>query len=228
MLLSGMLWPTTAIVVSAWTVVSFNGQMTHCPSFLLAGGTEASKDNHAVIYMLNAESPCCPVIEGQQWVLSSPCVCLPCSPNWSLICSLFLQLVKGNTFAGTAFFSYGAFWMAFFVLKYITATSKAMASPAFVSTYLVGQTLIDCLWGVFTFGFFIPTLRKNGCLMTVFGTLWVTFFLLAGGVWNKQCSQAAGYVGFVCGASAIYTAFAEIWHESLGIMMPGLRPVRFI
>eukprot|EP00878_Enallax_costatus_P000333 GHUV01000410.1.p1 GENE.GHUV01000410.1~~GHUV01000410.1.p1 ORF type:complete len:229 (+),score=47.32 GHUV01000410.1:148-834(+) len=143
------------------------------------------------------------------------------------------ELIKGNTFAGTAFFSYGAFWMAFFVVKYITATAKAAALasntlPAFVGTFAVGQTLIHCLWGVFTFGFFIPTLRKNGCLMTVFGTLFVTFFLLAGGVWSKPCSQAAGYVGFMCGCSAIYTAFAEIYHESLGIMLPGLRPVRFI
>jgi hypothetical protein len=143
------------------------------------------------------------------------------------------ELIKGNTFAGTAFFSYGAFWMAFFVLKYITAASKAAAlasnaAPAFGASYAVGQTLVNCLWGVFTFGFFIPTLRKNGCLMTIFGTLFITFFLLAGGVWNKACGQAAGYVGFVCGCSAIYTAFAEIYHESLGIMLPGLRPVRFI
>lgn len=64
--------------------------------------------------------------------------------------------------------------------------------------------------------------------MTVFGTLTITFFLLAGAQWSKPCGTAAGYVGLVCGASAIYTAFAEIWHENLGIMAPGLRPVRFI
>jgi hypothetical protein len=118
----------------------------------------------------------------------------------------------------------------------------------------------------------VPTLRKNSALMTVFGTLTVTFFLLAGGQWSATCMQAAGYVGFVCGCSAIYTggdegwqdcvaahrtctrrcstgqalqrrahslpcctlltpaatAFAEIYEESLGISMPGLRPVRFI
>jgi hypothetical protein len=34
-----------------------------------------------------------------------------------------LQLIKGNTFAGTAFSCYGAFWMAFFVTKYIVKTS---------------------------------------------------------------------------------------------------------
>jgi succinate-acetate transporter protein len=40
--------------------------------------------------------------------------------------------------------------------------------------------------------------------------------------------QVAGYVGLVCGCSAIYTALAEVWEEGLGIRMPGLAPVRFI
>jgi succinate-acetate transporter protein len=65
-------------------------------------------------------------------------------------------------------------------------------------------------------------------LSAVFSTLTITFWLLAGGVWSPPCNHAAGYVGLFCGASAIYTAFAELWHENLGIMMPGLRPVRFI
>lgn len=139
------------------------------------------------------------------------------------------QLVKGNTFAGTAFFSYGAFWMAFFVMKYLIKTTAALGGTAAYSGHFqVGETLIMALWGVFTSLFFVPTLRKNGCLMFVFGSLTATFFLLAGGQWSKPCLTAAGYVGFVCGCSAIYTAFAEIWQESLGFNMPGLRPVRFI
>lgn len=143
------------------------------------------------------------------------------------------QLIKGNTFAGTAFFSYGAFWMAFFTMNMLVRTSPAAASGTAVflassKGWKVGQTLIDCLWGLFTAGFFVPTLRKNGCLMTVFGSLVATFFLLAGGNWSVACNTAAGYVGVFCGGSAIYTAFAEIWHENLGVMAPGLRPVRFI
>lgn len=135
-----------------------------------------------------------------------------------------LELIKGNTFAGTAFFSYGAFWMAFFLGKLLAAQKLAAAS----SEFKVAETLFLCLWGVFTTLFFIPTLRKNLCLMTVFGSLATTFFLLAGGVWSTRCNMAAGYVGFVCGCSAIYTAFAEIWEENLKINMPGLRPVAFI
>lgn len=123
-------------------------------------------------------------------------------------------MVKGNTFAATAFFSYGAFWMAWYVAQFVvkTAAVAGTAVPAFsgAKTFPIGETLIMVLWGVFTFLFWIPTLRKNGCLCTVFGTLWVTFLLLAGGQWSAACGQAAGYIGFVCGCSAIYTAFAEV------------------
>jgi hypothetical protein len=119
--------------------------------------------------------------------------------------------------------------MAFFVMKYLIKTSVALGAAATYSGHFqVGETLIMVLWGIFTTLFFVPTLRKNTCLMFVFGSLSLTFFLLAGGQWSKPCLKAAGYVGFVCGSSAIYTAFAEIWQESLGFNMPGLRPVRFI
>lgn len=118
----------------------------------------------------------------------------------------------------------GSFWVAFFVSKFISTGPNALFKAAFG----VGETLIMAWWALFTFGFFVATLRKNGCLMTVFGSLTLTFALLAGGQWNARCLKAAGYVGVFCGSSAIYTAFAEIWHENLGIMAPGLRPVRFI
>jgi succinate-acetate transporter protein len=139
-----------------------------------------------------------------------------------------LQLIKGNTFAGTAFFSYGSFWVAFFISKFISTTPAGTGVPAFKGAFGVGETLIMAWWAVFTFCFFLCTLRKNGCLMTVFGTLTLTFALLAGGQWSTACLKGAGYVGWICGLSAIYTAFAEIWHENLGFMAPGLRPVRYL
>lgn len=33
--------------------------------------------------------------------------------------------------------------------------------------FKIGQTFMLALWGLFTFGFFILTLRKNKCLITV-------------------------------------------------------------
>ena len=76
---------------------------------------------------------------------------------------VLLQLIKGNTFGGTAFASYGAFWMGWFLLEYLSITNKAMF-PGVQS----GKSLWCGLWAVLTFGFFIVTCRKNGCLMTIF------------------------------------------------------------
>lgn len=62
----------------------------------------------------------------------------------------------------------------------------------------------------------------------VFGSLALTLWLLAGGVYSHAVNHAAGYVGAFCGLSAIYTAFAEIYLETLGVRAPGLAPVKLI
>ncbi|KXZ41940.1 hypothetical protein GPECTOR_239g570 [Gonium pectorale] len=134
-----------------------------------------------------------------------------------------LELIKGNTFGGTAFASYGAFWMGWFLLEYLTVTH-----PTAYHTAHTGKTLWCGLWAVLTFGFFIVTLRKNGCLMTIFSTLVITFALLAGGMWDERCERAAGYLGFFCGSSAIYAALAFLAHEELGFVLPGVAPVNYI
>lgn len=84
------------------------------------------------------------------------------------------------------------------------------------------------LWGTFTLMCFVVTLRKNHCLMFIFGSLVITFYLLAAGVKYPDAGKAGGYMGFLCGSSAIYTAFAEIYEDALGIHMPGLKPVAYI
>ncbi|EFJ47526.1 hypothetical protein VOLCADRAFT_105087 [Volvox carteri f. nagariensis] len=134
-----------------------------------------------------------------------------------------LELIKGNTFGGTAFASYGAFWMGWFLLELLMKQY-----PSVYKTALTGKTLWCGLWAFLTAGFFVVTLRKNGCLMTIFSTLVITFSLLAGGVWNENCELAAGYFGFFCGASAIYAAFAFLYKIELGIVLPGARPVAYI
>ncbi|GIL76413.1 hypothetical protein Vretifemale_5992 [Volvox reticuliferus] len=134
-----------------------------------------------------------------------------------------LELIKGNTFGGTAFCSYGAFWMGWFLLEFLSHQDSVMYPIA-----LVGKTLWCALWAVLTAGFFVATLRKNGCLMTIFSSLVLTFALLAGGVWDAICERAAGYIGFFCGASAIYAAFVFLYERELGILLPGVRPVNWL
>ncbi|GIL45121.1 hypothetical protein Vafri_2045 [Volvox africanus] len=131
-----------------------------------------------------------------------------------------LELIGGNTFGGTAFCSYGAFWMGWFLLEFVSHQDADNYPPA-----RVGKTLWCALWALLTGGLFVATLRKNGCLMTIFSSLVVTFILLAGGEWSDKCHQAAGYIGFFCGASAIYAAFAFLYEKELGILLPGARPL---
>jgi succinate-acetate transporter protein len=48
----------------------------------------------------------------------------------------------------------------------------------------------------------------------VFASLFLTFFLLAGANYSSGVRTAAGYMGLLCGGSAIYTGFAilfQVW-----------------
>ncbi|KIZ05843.1 inner membrane protein [Monoraphidium neglectum] len=144
-----------------------------------------------------------------------------------MVAGVLEQLLKGNTFAGSAFFSYGSFWISWAFFQTMTRLHPDLGFTPDAG-FKVGECILRAAWGFLTFGFFVPTLRKNGCLMVVFGSLATTFWLLAGGVYSPTVNHAAGYVGAFCGLSAIYAAFAEIYHESLGVTFPGLKPIRFI
>ena len=66
---------------------------------------------------------------------------------------------------------------------------------------------------------FIGTLRLNGALMAVFGTLWILFFLLAAGFLTNMGTafgQFTGYEGVLCGLTAVYTAIANVLNEVYG------------
>ena len=120
-----------------------------------------------------------------------------------------LEYKRGNTFGMTAFLSYGLFWESFVFILILPATGLASAfSSASISSYLF-------IWGLFTVIMFFGTIRLNGALMLVFGSLFVLFFLLSAGfAWsNKSVLTFAGYEGVLCGLSAIYTSAAEVLNE---------------
>ncbi len=106
-----------------------------------------------------------------------------------------LEYKKGNTFGLTAFTSYGSFWLT-------------LANAHFLGVYLG-------LWGVFTLFMFFGTLKGNRMLQFVFLSLTVLFALLAIGhlVDNEGIVHVAGWIGLVCGASAIYLAMGEVLNE---------------
>ena len=83
--------------------------------------------------------------------------------------------------------------------------------PAAMTAYLA-------LWGVFTLGMFIGTLKLGKALRFVFGSLTLLFFLLAiaDGTGITLIKVIAGYEGIICGLSAMYTSLAIILNEVYG------------
>ncbi|MBI4806344.1 MAG: acetate uptake transporter [Desulfovibrio sp.] len=123
-----------------------------------------------------------------------------------------LEYKKGNTFAYTAFVSYGMFWLTLVFL--IVAPKWGITPPtehAFMGWYLF-------VWGVFTLFMFIGTLNKGPVLKFIFGSLTVLFFLLAVRDWtgSQLVGTIAGWEGIVCGASAFYLGVAEVLEEARG------------
>jgi uncharacterized protein len=120
-----------------------------------------------------------------------------------------LEYKRGNTFATTAFTSYGAFWLTLVGLLLAPRWGWADATPpVFMGWYLF-------LWGLFTLGMFFGTWRGNRGLQVVFSSLTVLFFLLAARDWTGSAlvGHIAGWEGIGCGLSAIYLAMAEVLNE---------------
>jgi succinate-acetate transporter protein len=116
---------------------------------------------------------------------------------------------QNQTFGATAFLSYGLFWLSFVALNLFPMMGLTpIASPAAVGVYLI-------LWGVFTAGMSMATIKKNIALQTVFVSLTILFFLLAISDFTGSTilRRVAGYEGLFCGASAVYLAFAEIIND---------------
>ena len=122
------------------------------------------------------------------------------------------ELRIGNTFGGTAFTAYGFFWWSL-CLIWINPFKPVINSADKVS---MGFYLL--LWGIFTLFMFIGTLSHNRITQIVFLSLATLFFLLAIGDFtgNHGITVFAGYVGIFCGASAIYSALAQIVNGELG------------
>ena len=124
-----------------------------------------------------------------------------------------MEWKKGNTFAATAFISYGFFWLSLVALL-VMPNLGWFTGPA-------GNTMpcFLALWGVFTAVMFLGTIRLSGALMFVFGSLALLFFLLAYGDYSHASDgfhHATGVEGIICGASAMYTGLAQVLNELYG------------
>src|SRR6478752_7262382 len=129
-----------------------------------------------------------------------------------------MEWKKNNTFAATAFISYGFFWWS--LVFSIVLTKLGWGAPSndkAMAAYLA-------MWGLFTAVMFIGTLRLNRALQIVFATLTILFFLLAIGDFTAASpgfKHFTGYEGLFCGFSAIYAGLAQVLNELFGkVVLP--------
>lgn len=130
---------------------------------------------------------------------------------------------KGNTFATTAFVSYGLFWLSLVGLIVLAKIGwGAKSDDVAMAAYLA-------MWGLFTAVMFLGTLRLNRALQIVFATLTILFFLLAYGDYTNASAafkHATGYEGIFCGFAAIYTGLAQVLNELSGKTVWPIGPVQ--
>ena len=133
-----------------------------------------------------------------------------------------MEWKKGNTFATTAFISYGLFWLSLVALIVLAKIGwGAKSDDTAMAAYLA-------MWGLFTLVMFIGTLRLNRALQIVFATLTILFFLLAIGDFTAASAgfkHFTGYEGIICGFSAIYAGLAQVLNELFGKTVLPLGPM---
>jgi succinate-acetate transporter protein len=124
-----------------------------------------------------------------------------------------LEWRKGNTFATTAFISYGFFWLSLVGLLVLPKVGWGVAADEkAMGAYLA-------LWGLFTLVMFIGTLRLHVAGQVIFGSLTILFGMLAYADFSGAgpgFRQVTGYEGIFCGISAIYGGLAQVLNELYG------------
>jgi uncharacterized protein len=146
-----------------------------------------------------------------------------CYGGLAQIIAGIMEWRKNNTFAATAFISYGLFWLSLVTMVILTKLGWGAASnDTAMAAYLA-------MWGLFTLFMFIGTLRLHVAGQLVFGSLTILFFLLAIGDFTGAGAafrHATGYEGIFCGFSAIYAGLAQVLNELFEKTLLPLGPVK--
>jgi succinate-acetate transporter protein len=127
---------------------------------------------------------------------------------------------KRNTFAATAFLSYGSFWLTLCGIIMLPKLGLADPPNTMSMVWYLG------IWGLMSFALFIGTFRLNRALQVTFFLLVVLFALLAIGdlLGDPTIKVFAGYEGILTGFAAMYTAVAQVLNELYGRVVLPLGP----
>lgn len=120
------------------------------------------------------------------------------------------EFVRKNTFGALAFSSFGAFWIADYVLiKFVAPGVAPTDIPVTVGVFLLG-------WTIFTAYMTVASFRVSGAVALVFVLLTITFVLLTIGAFQSEVSmtKAGGWFGIATAAAAWYASFAGVVNET--------------
>jgi hypothetical protein len=129
-----------------------------------------------------------------------------------------MEFKKGNTFGTVAFGSYGLFWWSLVLILILpqVAFFNTTGGSAFQAADPMSMGFYLFMWGVFTLGMFIASLKHSRGVQVVFISLAILFFLLAIGKFtgNPMITMIAGYEGIFTGAAAIYVGLGEVINDA--------------
>lgn len=123
-----------------------------------------------------------------------------------------MEFRRGNTFATTAFVSYGAFWMAFAgYVKFVVPGLPADQAHIATGWFLAG-------WFVFTAYMSVAAMKLDLAHRLLFAVLALTFLFLALGDLSQVTAlgRIGGCLGLLCAGIAWYVSCAGVAEETWG------------
>lgn len=124
------------------------------------------------------------------------------------LCELFI----GNTFAATAFVSYGSFWMSFGAIFIPTFGIIQAYGGADTAEFGNAAGFFMLGWGIFTFMMLLCTLKSTWPFVLLFFTLDFGFFLLAAGFMRQSvlCIRGGGVLIVISALFGWYSCFSGV------------------
>ncbi|WP_327070972.1 MULTISPECIES: acetate uptake transporter [unclassified Kitasatospora] len=118
---------------------------------------------------------------------------------------------RGNTFAATAFASFGAFWLAYWGFVRTVVPHLLRVHQLYQAT---GLFLLA--WTIFTAYMAVAAARTTAAVLAVFVTLDLTFLFLTIGAFGQSdtWTKVGGWAGLVTAAVAWYASFAIVTNST--------------